>query len=136
MQANMSTESIDHVAIQFEKAVTITDSLELPKCKNGKSLSLVRESSSSSVRSLDLSEPDAEETAEAREAAAAQVIAEFQCMLEERTKFHLGYPYNLDFDYGALGPLQKYSINNLGDPFVESNYGVHSRQFEVRLPSQ
>eukprot|EP00123_Amoebidium_parasiticum_P010942 comp20421_c0_seq3/m.25900 comp20421_c0_seq3/g.25900 ORF comp20421_c0_seq3/g.25900 comp20421_c0_seq3/m.25900 type:complete len:110 (-) comp20421_c0_seq3:123-452(-) len=56
MQANMSTESIDHVAIQFEKAVTITDSLELPKCKNGKSLSLVRESSSSSVRSLDLSE--------------------------------------------------------------------------------
>ena len=24
----------------------------------------------------------------------------------------------------------KYSINNLGDPFVTSNYGVHSRQFE------
>ena len=25
----------------------------------------------------------------------------------------------------------RYSINNLGDPFVESNYGVHSRTFEV-----
>jgi histidine decarboxylase len=27
----------------------------------------------------------------------------------------------------------KYSINNLGDPFVASNYGVHSRQFEVAV---
>jgi hypothetical protein len=43
----------------------------------------------------------------------------------------IGYPYNLDFDYGALGQLQHFSINNLGDPFIESNYGVHSRQFEV-----
>ena len=42
-----------------------------------------------------------------------------------------GYPYNLDFDYGALAQLQRFSINNLGDPFIESNYGVHSRPFEV-----
>ena len=41
------------------------------------------------------------------------------------------YPYNLDFDYGALEKLVHYSINNLGDPFIESNYGVHSREFEV-----
>lgn len=27
----------------------------------------------------------------------------------------------------------RYSINNLGDPFVASNYGVHSRQFEVAV---
>ena len=27
----------------------------------------------------------------------------------------------------------RYSINNLGDPFVPSNYGVHSRQFEVAV---
>ncbi|KAI8002966.1 Serine decarboxylase 1 [Camellia lanceoleosa] len=27
--------------------------------------------------------------------------------------------------------LQHFSINNLGDPFIESNYGVHSGQFEV-----
>ena len=43
------------------------------------------------------------------------------------------YPYNLDFDYGALEKLVHYSINNLGDPFIESNYGVHSREFEVGL---
>jgi hypothetical protein len=42
------------------------------------------------------------------------------------------YPYNLDFDFGALEGLTRYSINNLGDPFIESNYGVHSREFEVR----
>jgi hypothetical protein len=41
------------------------------------------------------------------------------------------YPYNLDFDFGALEGLNKFSINNLGDPFIESNYGVHSREFEV-----
>ena len=44
---------------------------------------------------------------------------------------HNSYPYNLDFDYGALEGLTRFSINNLGDPFIESNYGVHSREFEV-----
>ena len=43
----------------------------------------------------------------------------------------LSYPYNLDFDFGPLEGLLKYSINNLGDPFIESNYGVHSREFEI-----
>ncbi|WVZ75107.1 hypothetical protein U9M48_023195 [Paspalum notatum var. saurae] len=77
-------------------------------------------------------EPDAddEETGE-REAAMASVLALYRRSLVERTKHHLGYPYNLDFDYGALAQLQHFSINNLGDPFIESNYGVHSRQFEV-----
>ena len=44
-----------------------------------------------------------------------------------------------DFDYGALAGLERFSINNLGDPFIESNYGVHSREFEVRntaVPTQ
>ncbi|KAI3774544.1 hypothetical protein L1987_49102 [Smallanthus sonchifolius] len=61
----------------------------------------------------------------------ASVLARYRKSLLERTKHHLGYPYNLDFDYGALSQLQHFSINNLGDPFIESNYGVHSRQFEV-----
>jgi hypothetical protein len=44
-----------------------------------------------------------------------------------------GYPYNLDFDFSVLAQFQNFSINNLGDPFIESNYGVHSRQFEVAV---
>ncbi len=60
------------------------------------------------------------------------MIERYTKKLQERTQYHMGYPYNLDFDYGALEGLVKYSINNLGDPFIESNYGVHSREFEVR----
>ncbi|MQM20611.1 hypothetical protein Taro_053636 [Colocasia esculenta] len=61
----------------------------------------------------------------------ASVLARYRWRLVERTEHHLGYPYNLDFEYGALAQLQHFSINNIGDPFIESNYGVHSRQFEV-----
>lgn len=51
------------------------------------------------------------------------------------TSLSCRYPYNLDFDFSALEGLQRYSINNLGDPFIESNYGVHSREFEVQPSS-
>lgn len=61
------------------------------------------------------------------------VINDYRKRLHERTEHHMGYPYNLDFDFSALEGLQKFSINNLGDPFIESNYGVHSREFEVTM---
>lgn len=81
---------------------------------------------------LEVTEPDADdENTGDKEAYMAGVLAKYRKNLLERTKHHLGYPYNLDFDYGALAQLQHFSINNLGDPFIESNYGVHSRQFEV-----
>ena len=65
--------------------------------------------------------------------SVAEVLSAFAERLAERTAHHLGYPYNLDFDYGALldAGLSRFSVNNLGDPFVESNYGVHSRGFEL-----
>ncbi|KAL3157766.1 hypothetical protein ABBQ32_012192 [Trebouxia sp. C0010 RCD-2024] len=65
------------------------------------------------------------------EARTTQVLLDYKAKLLERTQHHMGYPYNLDFEYGALEGLQKFSINNLGDPFIESNYGVHSREFEI-----
>ncbi|KAM0939858.1 putative histidine decarboxylase [Dioscorea sansibarensis] len=81
---------------------------------------------------LTIDEPEADdEVTGEKDAYMAGVLARYRKSLIERTKHHLGYPYNLDFDYGALGQLQHFSINNLGDPFIESNYGVHSRQFEV-----
>ncbi|PON83067.1 Pyridoxal phosphate-dependent decarboxylase [Trema orientale] len=81
---------------------------------------------------LAVTEPEAnDEVTGDKDAFMASVLARYRKTLVERTKYHLGYPYNLDFDYGALGQLQHFSINNLGDPFIESNYGVHSRQFEV-----
>ncbi|CAM6104716.1 unnamed protein product [Calypogeia fissa] len=82
--------------------------------------------------SLAITEPEMDdEVTGDKEAYMAGVLARYRKTLVERTKYHLGYPYNLDFNYQALSQLQHFSINNLGDPFIESNYGVHSRQFEV-----
>ena len=59
------------------------------------------------------------------------ILQRYEEVLQQRTRHHLGYPYNLDFDFHELDRFNGYTINNLGDPFVESNYGVHSRAFEV-----
>ena len=62
-----------------------------------------------------------------------EILDSFEDYINEKTKYHMGYPYNLDYEYKDLQRFLKYSINNLGDPFIESNYGVHSRQFELEL---
>jgi len=62
-----------------------------------------------------------------------RIIGAYEQALKCRTYHHLGYPYNLDYDYKVLKQLVDYSINNLGDPFIPSNYGVHSRQFEIAV---
>ncbi|CAA6672347.1 unnamed protein product [Spirodela intermedia] len=61
----------------------------------------------------------------------ASVLAKYGHNLEERTKNQLGFPCNLDFEYGALLQFQSFAMNNLGDPFIDSGYGINSRQFEV-----
>ncbi|KAJ4810458.1 Histidine decarboxylase [Rhynchospora pubera] len=84
---------------------------------------------------LTVTEPElGKEAVEARDASIEDVLVKYVEHLKERTQHHLGYPYNLDFDYGSvIAKLSGFSINNLGDPFIESNYGVHSRQFEVAV---
>uniref|UniRef100_A0ACD5X7F5 Uncharacterized protein n=1 Tax=Avena sativa TaxID=4498 RepID=A0ACD5X7F5_AVESA len=86
------------------------------------------------VNGYDVREPpvDAEAVAERADQVAA-LLAAFSNHLHERTAHHLGYPFNLDFDFSMLAQFQNLSINNLGDPFIESNYGVHSRLFEVAV---
>ena len=64
---------------------------------------------------------------------AEKIIKNYREHLIEKTNNHMGYPYNLDFDYTLLNELRDFSINNLGDPFIESNYGVHSRSFEIAV---
>jgi histidine decarboxylase len=76
-------------------------------------------------------EPPADEEALAE---VARLLAGFRRYLRDQSAHHLGYPYNLDFDFAPLAPfLEGLCINNLGDPFVESNYGVHSRRMEVAV---
>ena len=78
------------------------------------------------AKALEITEPDA-----GTKERVTTIINAYKEKLASRTSTHMGYPYNLDFDYGPLECLQKFMINNLGDPFIESNYGVHSREFEI-----
>ncbi|KAJ9470183.1 Serine decarboxylase 1 [Diplonema papillatum] len=66
-----------------------------------------------------------------RDQLITKVLTDYREYLEDRSKYHFGYPYNLHYDHEEIFDVMKYSINNLGDPFVESNYGVHSRRFEL-----
>ena len=64
----------------------------------------------------------------------SEILASYNELLQERTSCHFGYPYNLQLNYyQELGSFLQYSINNLGDPYIPSNYGVHSRQFEIAV---
>ncbi len=66
---------------------------------------------------------------EPRPATRARLDALHQT-LEEATQRQAGYPANLAYDYSALTPFLRYSLNNIGDPFHESNYQVNTRAIE------
>lgn len=55
--------------------------------------------------------------------------------LQSRSKLHAGYPYNLAFDSHRVLPLLKYTLNNLGDAYVEGNYGINTKDFEREIIS-
>ena len=42
----------------------------------------------------------------------------------------VGYPANQNFDYSPLLPFLKYSLNNVGDPFHDSNYWSNTHGIE------
>eukprot|EP00587_Corethron_hystrix_P003743 CAMPEP_0113300010 /NCGR_PEP_ID=MMETSP0010_2-20120614/1815_1 /TAXON_ID=216773 ORGANISM="Corethron hystrix, Strain 308" /NCGR_SAMPLE_ID=MMETSP0010_2 /ASSEMBLY_ACC=CAM_ASM_000155 /LENGTH=512 /DNA_ID=CAMNT_0000153357 /DNA_START=327 /DNA_END=1868 /DNA_ORIENTATION=- /assembly_acc=CAM_ASM_000155 len=62
-----------------------------------------------------------------------EILAAYDKVLQHRSMVHFGYPYNLMFNHAELYDFMKFSINNLGDPYITSNYGVHSRQFECSV---
>lgn len=64
-----------------------------------------------------------------------QELLVFLQQVEQRTEHHGGYPYNLNYDYTCLLEFFKFSLNNLGDPFIESNYRINSRRFEQEVIS-
>ena len=42
----------------------------------------------------------------------------------------VGYPVNQDFDYSELMPFMRYCMNNVGDPFHDSNFRSNTHEFE------
>jgi len=51
-------------------------------------------------------------------------------MLEHESAHFLGYPCNRNFDYSALNRFLAFPINNVGDPYVASNYHLQTHAFE------
>lgn len=50
--------------------------------------------------------------------------------MDEKAKHLVGYPCNQAFDYSELLPFLAYHMNNVGDPFAETNYGPNTHDFE------
>lgn len=57
-------------------------------------------------------------------------LAGFLAKTKKRSTHFIGYPGAVDFDYSELFELFQYSLNNVGDPFVESHTDMHTRNFE------
>jgi histidine decarboxylase len=53
-------------------------------------------------------------------------------LVEEYSRF-LGYPVHGEFDYSPLFRFLSLPVNNVGDPFVPSNYHVNTHEFEREL---
>ncbi|MBE9004560.1 histidine decarboxylase [Fortiea sp. LEGE XX443] len=62
-------------------------------------------------------------------------LALFWQQIEQRSQFHAGYPYNLNCDYTHIGKFFNFLLNNAGDPYVEPDFGLHSRKFEQEVLS-
>lgn len=58
------------------------------------------------------------------------ILSDFKNYLMERSDFLAGYPVNLSYDYRDILPFIEFYLNNVGDPFIHSNYLINSRLFE------
>ncbi len=64
---------------------------------------------------------------------SADVAARINSLLEtfdSAGRRMMGYPGNLDFDYSALLPFLRYSGNNIGDPFHQTNNESNTHEIE------
>ena len=50
--------------------------------------------------------------------------------LPHNKHYMAGYPCNNNFDYSALAPILNVSLNNIGDPWQNSNYAMNTLEFE------
>ncbi len=50
--------------------------------------------------------------------------------VKEKAGTFIGYPCNLNFDYSELFRFLSFPINNVGDPFISSNYQVNTHEIE------
>jgi len=53
--------------------------------------------------------------------------------LEKASTVEIGYPVAFDFDYAALDPFLRFSLNNAGDPFMPMTYQLNTHEFEQEV---
>ncbi len=63
----------------------------------------------------------------------ARRLQDFGDMLQEEARTFVGYPCNSRFDYRELYPFLAFPINNVGDPFVPSNFHLNTHEFECEV---
>ncbi|BAZ48457.1 pyridoxal-dependent decarboxylase [Nostoc sp. NIES-4103] len=63
----------------------------------------------------------------------SEELTTFLQQIEQRSQFHAGYPYNLSCDYTELAKFFNFLLNNAGDPYIEPDFGLHSRKFEQEV---
>ncbi len=57
-------------------------------------------------------------------------LAELLDIIKDEEKYQVGYPGNQRFDYSPLIPFLSHSLNNVGDPFHQTNYRANTHEFE------
>ena len=60
-------------------------------------------------------------------------LDDLERFLAESKKTFIGYPCVANFDYSELYRFLKYPLNNVGDPFSDGQYHIHTRDFEVEV---
>ena len=53
--------------------------------------------------------------------------------ISQEKKMFLGYPCNAAFDYSELYRFLSYPLNNIGDPYLASNYHLNTHEFELEV---
>jgi histidine decarboxylase len=53
--------------------------------------------------------------------------------LQAEARRFIGYPCNGAFDYSPLFRFLQYPLNNIGDPYLPSNYHLHTHAFECEV---
>ena len=53
--------------------------------------------------------------------------------LKNAEQYQVGYPANQTADYSSLAPFLNHSLNNVGDPFHQTNYQANSHEFEQEV---
>jgi len=62
-----------------------------------------------------------------------QELDQLYANIQAKTATVLGYPVAMDFDYSELYRFLQFPVNNIGDPFIESTYGISTRAMEAEV---